>query len=196
MAETFDEQLTLADVYAAALFALARESDTIAATRSELEELVKLTDVEPQFAEFMRSGAVDDDHRRESLERMFRGKLSDHVLNTLQVMNDHGRAALLAPLLRAFVLREGHAAGRIEVTATTAVELDTQQREEVRKLAAELSGKEPLVDYQVDPGVLGGLVLQIGDYRFDDSVRRHLQIAGGRLAERGDRGVRAAVVEQ
>lgn len=195
MAETFDEQLTLADVYAAALFALASETGAIEQTRSELEELVKLSDIEPRFAEFMRSDAVDDDHRRESLERMFRGKLSDTVLNTLQVMNDHGRAGLLPPLLRAFVLREEHAAGQIEVTATSAVELDESQRNAVKQLAAELSGKEPLVEYAVDPAVLGGLVLQIGDYRFDDSVRRHLQIAGRRLAERGDRGVRVAVQE-
>jgi F-type H+-transporting ATPase subunit delta len=195
MAEAFDEHLDLADIYAAALFALASEAGLVETVRGELEELVRLETLEPGFAEFLRSGAVDDDHRAASLERMFRGKLSDIVLNTLQVMNARGRAALLKPLLRAFVLREQQAANQVEVTVRSAVELDADTRERLERVTEMLSGKRPLMQYEVDAALLGGLVLQIGDYRYDNSIRRHLLQAHARLLGRGARGLKAGVVE-
>ncbi|MCK4341030.1 MAG: ATP synthase F1 subunit delta [Phycisphaerae bacterium] len=189
MAESFDEQLEVADVYAEALFALATDAGTVEAVRNELDELVRLVELEPGLAAFLSSGAVDDDERAASLERMFRGRLSDLVLNTLQVMNNHGRVHLLPPLLRCFELRQEQAAGQIEVRATSAVKLNKKQKAEVLRVATELSGKEPLVDYAVDPELIGGLVLQIGDYRFDSSIRQQLRAARAKLLERGSRGV-------
>jgi F-type H+-transporting ATPase subunit delta len=192
MPESFDQQLEVADVYAAALFALARDAGQIEAVRGELEELVRLAELQPVFAQFLSSGAVDDDDRTTSLDKMFRGKLSDIVLNTLHVMNEHGRAGMLRPLLRAFVQREEQAEGQVEVVATSAVELDDQQKNAVRQAAAELSGKKPLVEFVVDPAILGGLVLRIGDFRFDRSIRQILHGTKAHLLERSDRGLRIA----
>jgi F-type H+-transporting ATPase subunit delta len=184
MAETFDKDLALADVYAAALFDLAVADQTVDAVRAELEGLVRLQADDPQLAAFLSSAAIDHDERARSLERMFRGRLSDRVLNTLQVMNRHGRIALLPALLRAFVIRTEHARGQIEVVATSAAELDGPQKAEIEAVARALSGRTPLIEYVVDPDILGGLILQVGDVRYDNSLRHHLQAARARLLER------------
>lgn len=189
MAEGFETGIDVADVYAAALFALATEAGTVDETLAELEELVRLLESDPGFAGFMTAASVDDDDREESLEQIFRGRLSDIVLNTLQVMNQHNRAGLLRQLLRAFVVRLEDARGQIEVTATSAVELSDPQKLEVRQIAEELAGRKPLVEYVVDSSLIGGLTLQIGDYRFDNSVRQHLRAARTRLLERSNRGL-------
>lgn len=194
MAEPTDEQLETADVYAEALFDLATKADQVDTVRSELEELVRLTALAPGLMEFLRSGAIDDDVREAGLERMFRGQLSDLLLNTLQVMNRHGRAHLLQPLRRCFELRRQAAHNQIEVRVTSATALDDAQQAEVQRLAAELSGKEPLVKYTVDADLVGGLVLQIGDRRFDGSIRRRLRRAREHLLERGARGLPAGAV--
>jgi len=189
MAEAFEQALELADVYAAALFALAQEANRVAEVRGELEELVRLEQTEPALATFLRSAAIQVDQRQASLERMFRGRLSDIVLDTLHVMNRHGRAGLLAPLLRCYVLREEHARGQVEVVARSAVELDAAHRAALERWVAEVSLRKPLMEYVVDPELIGGLVVQVGDYRFDHSVRRHLRVARARLLERSDRGL-------
>jgi F-type H+-transporting ATPase subunit delta len=181
--------IDVADVYAAALFALAQEGQRIDEFGDELRELAELHEREPGFATFMTSSAVDTDTRRKSLERMFRRRLSDQVLNTLHVMNEHGRAGLVPQLSRAYALRVEDARGQIEVTATSAVELDAAQRAEVARVAERLARKQPLVEYVVDPGLIGGLVLEIGDHRFDYSVRRQLRAAQARLRERAERGL-------
>jgi len=189
MAVALDEGLALADVYAAALFSLAQESRQVDVVRQELEELARLQQREPAFAEFTQSDAIDSDRRGPGLEKMFRGRLSDAVLNTLLVMNRNGRSALLEPLCRCYVLRQEAAAGQVEASATTAVRLRDDEQEEVRRIAAEVSGKTPILNFAVDPGILGGLVLQIGDLRYDNSVRRQLEVARSRLLERAERGL-------
>ena len=189
MTDRIETGIEIADVYAAALFELATQADAVDDVRQELETLVQLAEQDAKFAAFMAPGPVDDDARRESLEKMFRGRLSDIVLNTLQVMNERGRAGLLAPLLRAFVLRVEDARGQVEVQATSATELDARQQAEVTKVAEELSGRQPLVNFVVDPDLIGGLVLQIGDYRFDNSIRWHLRKARVDLHDRANRGL-------
>ncbi|HPM25443.1 MAG TPA: F0F1 ATP synthase subunit delta, partial [Phycisphaerae bacterium] len=87
MAHDVEKGIDVADVYAAALFALAREQNVLDDVRDELAELVRLVERDRSFAAFIASAAVDDDEREQSLERMFRGRLRDLVLDTLQVMN-------------------------------------------------------------------------------------------------------------
>jgi F-type H+-transporting ATPase subunit delta len=181
----------VADVYAAALFELARERDKIGTIRAELEELAKLRGLVPDAGAVFTSPALDDERRTEILEKVFRGRMSDELVNTLHVMNQRGRHGLIESLLACYVRRQEEAAGQVEATATAAVEFSAEQRTEIERVAAERSGKSPLVKFVVDPEILGGLILQIGDLRFDNSVRSQLQAARRKLLERAERGLSA-----
>ena len=194
MAE-FDQELRIADVYAAALLELAREAGRVDEVRGELDGLLKLFQQEADFEKFMSSRALETEARAVALDKMLRGRLSDIVLNTLLVMNRHGRCGLLPALHRRFVLRQEDAANEIEALVTSAVELSRAQKAEVAQIAASVSGKKPLVAYAVDPELLGGLILHVGDLRMDNSLRRHLGNARQRLFQRAERGLRVAVEE-
>jgi F-type H+-transporting ATPase subunit delta len=187
----FDQELRIADVYAEALFELAGEAGRVAEVRAELDELLKLWRTEPEFEKFMVSPALEAEGRAAGLERMLRNRLSDMVLNTLLVMGQHGRCGLLPALHRRYVLRQEEAANEIEVKVASAVELSKQQRAEAVEIAARASGKTPVVEYVVDPDVLGGLIVQVGELRMDNSLRRHLRVARGQLLERAERGLEA-----
>jgi F-type H+-transporting ATPase subunit delta len=192
----YDQELRIADVYAEALFELAGEAGRVAEVRAELDELLKLWQIEPEFEKFMVSRALEADGRAEGLERMFRNRLSDMVLHTLLVMGQHGRCGLLPALHRRYVLRQEEAANEIEVRVASAVELSKQQRAEAVEIAARASGKTPVVEYVVDPDVLGGLILQVGELRMDNSLRRHLRVARARLLERAERGLEVRARQQ
>ncbi len=191
----FDQELRIADVYAEALFELAQEARQVDEVRAELDELLKLFEGEPEFEKFLTSRALEAEGRAAGLERMFRRRLSDTVLNALLVMNQHGRSSLLPALHRRFVLRQEDAANEIEVTITSAVELTKAQKAEAARIAANASGKEPLVTYRVAPEILGGLILRVGALRMDNSLRRHLQVAEGQLLERAERGLKVGTQE-
>lgn len=193
MADAADRQLAVADVYASALFSLAEAQNQVDQVRRELDELVRLRSLSSDFAAFMESSALDDDVREAEMDRMFRGKLSDLTLQTLLVMTRHGRNALLGPLHRAFQQRQIAAAGQVEASVVSAVDLGSAERSEIERCVAEISGLKPLMSFQVDPELLGGLVVQIGDVRYDNSVRRQLLVARGQLLERSSHGLPVSV---
>ncbi len=187
MAQTAEKGVDVAEVYAGALFALASEANLVDEVSEELAELAGLGEQNPAFAAFVSAVGIDTEDRAQSLERMFRGRLRDAVLNTLQVMNRHGRLGLLRPLQQAYVLRMEDARGQIEVQATSAVPLNDKQQGEVARLAETLSGKRPLVRYAIDPTIIGGLIVQVGDHRLDNSIRQQLHAAREQLLARTTR---------
>lgn len=189
MAESTHELAAVSDVYASALFAMAQQQGIVLPVRGELEELVALAGRDAAFAAFLSSTSLDAERRAASLERMFRGSVSDVLLNTVLVMNRNGRSALLPHLLRRYVVRMEEAAGEVEVYVRSAVELDASQRDAITVTAASVSGRRPVVEYTVDPELIGGLVVEIGEVRYDHSVRRHLRVLHERLLDRSSRGL-------
>lgn len=188
MAELIDKQLAAADAYAAALHDLARSTGTVAETLDELNELCRLLEIEPDFALFMGSGSLGSDQRAAGLEKMLRGRVSDLTLNAVQVLCAHGRNDLLPALRERLRARIGDEARQARVTVRSAVPLDPPQREELSRVAATLSGRTPVIQYIVQPELLGGLIVEFDDWRFDNSVRRHLEGARRVLEERSKRG--------
>lgn len=196
MPESVDQQISIAAVYADALFELARRQSQEGDVGEELAALQRLLESDQKLATFMASRSLGTEQREASLERMFRGRLSDLTLNTLLVMNQNDRAGLVALLHRAYALRQRETRNEVDVTVTSAIELDGAQRGHVERTAAELAGKTPVVKYEVRPEILGGLILQIGDLRYDYSVRQQLRTAAARLVERGERGLRIGIEQE
>lgn len=189
MADTADKMLDVAGVYAAALFDVARSRNQIAEVRDELDQLLALAAADPALTTLLRSEAIDDDRRLEMLEKLFRGRITDTLLNTLLVANRKGRTGILWALASEFARLQRVAANEVIVTVTSAAPLDDVQRNEVTALAAQLSGGRPLIDWRVEPAILGGLIVQIGDLRYDNSLRRHLEEVSDRLAQRSESGL-------
>lgn len=193
MPESLDQQIAVASVYADALFELARKQGIEAEVADELSELEKLCQQDQAFAAFVATRALAMEHRAASLDRMFRGKLNDITLNTLQILNENERGELIPALNRAFIARRRIVANEVEVRVVSAFDLDDGQRAEVERTARELSGRNPVIAYSVDPALLGGLILQIGDVRYDYTVRQQLETARERLVQRGERGLKVTV---
>lgn len=187
-ARSFDEtELAIARVYAGAILELAEDQGVADSLDRELEELEDLLRDQPRLAAFLASPVVDADERREALESMFRGRLSDLAVDSLQVMNRKGRIGLVPAVAHVYrhLLNERH--GRVEVQVTTAVPLREEQREHLRRAVAEKLDKEPLLEEAVDEDLIGGVVFRIGDRKIDGSVATHLKSLSEALLARGSR---------
>lgn len=181
----FDEDaLMVADVYAEALLKEAEERGELDAVAAELADLIAYMDRERDFNAFLTAETVDDEPRRESLERLFRGRMSDLLLNLLQVLNNRDRLGLLRAVARCVQLRMEARRDQQEVTVRTAMPLDDRMRELVRRTVSSHIGKEALLIEAVEPELIGGMVLQIGDVQVDASVAARLLDMRKRLRER------------
>lgn len=179
MAGGIERQAGVAAVWSDAVARLAAESGREDELLAELEGVVAMLDRESGLEALLASPIVDDAAKRDLLERAFRGRASDLFVDLLQVLRQKGRLDLLRALAAAYRGEWLRRRNRVEVRVVSAVPLGDAAREALRAATARKTGHEPVLVERVDPALLGGLVVRIGDDKFDGSVAREL----GRLEE-------------
>jgi F-type H+-transporting ATPase subunit delta len=91
------------------------------------------------------------------------------------VLNNHERLELLRPILAS--LRELHdvRAGRVRVEVASAVALPEDQRQRLEQELRESLHREPILNLKVEPELIAGLRIRVGDWQYDGSVRTELE---------------------
>jgi F-type H+-transporting ATPase subunit delta len=158
---------TVASHYAQALLDLAGEQDQLETVGEELEGLAELAGREQPFREFLASAVIPPRQKHQVLQRALAGRASPLTLRFLGVL----LAAVAAAYGRLKNLRQG----KVAVAVTTAVALDEEQRQQLRQVLRDLFQREPLLEVSVEPALLGGLSLTVGDEVFDASLRAGLE---------------------
>jgi F-type H+-transporting ATPase subunit delta len=177
----------VARLYASAMFDVAEAAGRGDALLDELRDLVSYMDTDREFGRFLASLRIDAASRKKVLEKLFRGKYSDLFVDSLQVLNERERLALLSKIADAYYHIHEDARGRVEVHVRTPVPLTEPLRQRVRELAGKYTGKQADLVERTDESLIGGLVLQIGDEKFDASVKRRLDILHETLLERASK---------
>ena len=134
--------------------------------------------------EVLASARVQPAAKDRILREVFEGRASSLVLRCLRVLNRHGRLGLLTSVTtqaRATLDRRNN---RKPVTVRSAIALDEGQQSALRDRLASMIGATPVITLEVDPSLIGGLVVQVGDEVYDASVRTRLEAIRGRLIER------------
>jgi F-type H+-transporting ATPase subunit delta len=185
MTSELDISLAAADIYAEALLELANERDVAEDLFDEFHSLVEYIESDDDFRRFMASFAVDDDDRREVLRRVFKGRLSEMLLNLMLVLNDHNRAGIVPLVFERFKRLYDEQLNRQDVEIKSAVPLTDEHRAKLEAVVSELTGKHAVLVEEVDPTVLGGAIVQVGDHQFDGSLRTKLARMREFVIERG-----------
>lgn len=187
-----DRQLALARVYAASLLALAEEQGTGNELLEELDHLVSLQQGDPQLQDFFSSPLVDTGARRDAIEKSLRTRASDLVVNAMQVMNEKGRMELLPALAVAYRTALDELRGRVDVSVTSAVELSKALREQLLDTLGRVTRREVRLTETIDPEILGGIIVSLGDRKIDYSVATDLRRLHDQLRDRATREIHSA----
>ncbi len=184
MAGFDDSQLAVASVYAEALLDLAQERNAVDALSDELQSIAAMLERDPATAALFASPLVDARARAAALERIFRGNASELLADSLQVIQRKGRLELLPAIAQSYRALRDQRQGVVDAVVTTAVPLSTELRD---RLAAELAkalAKTPRLAEVVEPGILGGVVIEVDGKKFDSSVSSQLRRLEANLLER------------
>ena len=185
MAAALDPQhLAVAGVYAEALLALAAEQGQEDALLEELDGLVALLDRQSDFETFLGSPLADPQQQEALLEKVLRGQASDVLVDTLQVLRRKGRLELVRALAATYRAQWLRLKNRVDVAVTTAVPLSAELREKLLAAANRATGKTAQILERVDPALLGGMVVRIGDQKLDRSVATEVARLGAALMAR------------
>jgi F-type H+-transporting ATPase subunit delta len=185
-----DTSSHVARVYAEALYRAAEQSGRVDEIRSELDSLVKeVFRRTPELELILASAAISRERKQEVIDQVFAGRASDVFLHLLQVLNSHDRLGLLRHVVATFDTLCDQKAGRMMVEVRSAVPLSDEQRGRLNLVLRQVAAREPVLRETVDPDLLGGLVVQVGDWVYDASVRTKLGMMQDHLIERSSHGI-------
>jgi F-type H+-transporting ATPase subunit delta len=169
--------------YANALADIVLEQGAAEPARKQLSEFGAAYAESAELRNFLASPAATRESKHEVIEKLAaRMGASKIIRNFLFVIVDNQRAALLPEIVETFehVLqqREGVAEAQIK----SAVELNETQKSTLLRTLESLTGKKIQAKYLLEPGLLGGAVVRIGDTIYDGSLRNQLNQLRARLA--------------
>jgi len=178
-------------VYAQALLELGQaggQSDTLA---QEAGELLSLLNSEPDLCRLLSSRALNSAQRSSAVERLFKGKVSDVLYRFLQVVNRKGRLNSLGGILHAYLALIAEGRGELDVDVFVAEALSDSAGQGVAESIGSAMNKKVRLREHVDPELIGGLKVRVGDRLIDGSVATQLRIIKRRLIDAGRESARA-----
>jgi F-type H+-transporting ATPase subunit delta len=166
--------------YAQGVFQLAEDDRDFDAWRMELAKLQLLLDEDVLKAAF--SNPAVRIARRMELAKRLAPELKPETENLLRLLIEHQRTREAVAIREEFDRLADEAQGIVHATLTTAIELsDAERRRHEQSLARRL-GRQVRLKHQVDPRLVGGATVQIGDHLVDGSVRTQLDRLRQQLA--------------
>lgn len=167
--------------YARALFDLAEEEQQLDAWERRLEEVRRILAV-PELKALIENPAIAPAQRMGLIDSLPLENLGDEGRNLAKLLVESQHADAIDDIEEEFTRLADASRGRVQVTVTTAVDLQPDGRERLaRQLGAQL-GRQVRLEYRTDPAILGGLVVQLGDRLVDASLRSRLQQLRRQLA--------------
>ena len=163
----------VARVYAQALIDLGEDSDCLPQIVDDLHAAQALYD-DRTFREFFTSPRIEPAAKKKILNATLSDKLGRPVLGILNVLIDKGREMILDNVVDEFERFRDFREGRIHAYVTTARPLEEEQRKKLADRIARATDKEIAIHERIDPRILGGLIVKVGDKVLDGSIRRRL----------------------
>lgn len=162
--------------YAKSLLDLGKEMGTLSAVKEDMDLLSKTMAESRELRLLLRNPIVKHDKKLAILKAIFGGKVSDMTLRFFTILTEKNRESAIEGIGPEFLAQYNAMQGIQSAEVTSATPLTAVARLEIRKLVTQQTG---LTDVQltekVDPELIGGFVLRVGDNQIDDSVRTSLR---------------------
>jgi F-type H+-transporting ATPase subunit delta len=162
--------IIVAKRYAKALFEVAKEQALISQVEEELKSVASAIKGNADLQKFLNHPSIDPSVKKDLLKQVFEGKVSEPVWNTLRVLIDKGREGIVSALVNDYVLIANEAQGLANATVYSAFALNENQVAEIASHFKKITGKTLRIETAVDPKLLGGIQVRIGDRLYDGSI--------------------------
>ena len=166
----------LASVYASAGLDAAGGIGEQEQVVNELDAIVgEALSLDPRLQQILASVLIAAEEKVSMLDRLFGGKVSTTTLNLLKVMARHKRLNLLRDVAKVSRKLWQARSGRIPVELETANPLDAALEKEILVAFGDVLGADPIVTQRVNPDLIAGFVIRVGDRVYDGSIQTRLE---------------------
>jgi F-type H+-transporting ATPase subunit delta len=164
----------IAEVYARALFEVARDNGALDRVHDELGEFADALDENRELQVFLFSPYFSSEEKKDGVRRIV-SDADERVVNFLQLLAERHRMPALFRIRRNFDRMWAEENRLLPVIVTSAVELDEGLVQEIGRSIEEQTGRRVELSSNVDADVLGGLMVRVGNMVLDATVRNRLE---------------------
>ena len=164
----------IAEVYSRALFDVAMEHDILDDVHDQLGQFADELDENRDMQVFFFSPYFSSQEKKEGIGKMIEGA-DENFVRFLELLAERHRMPAVFRIRRAFDGLYAEERKLLPVTVTSAVELDKDTVKEIGRKIEEQTGRKVELSAKVDPDVLGGLVMRVGNVVMDATIRARLE---------------------
>ena len=171
---------TIARNYAEALLELAQRANDLRGWGEMIDQVADAMETDRRLRTFLESPRVSAQRKNEILQKAY-GSLPRNFLRFLQALINNRRQMLIPAIAHAYHDLVDEVEGRVHASVTMAREVDDNDRALVTKQLSRVLGKDVVPHFLVNPSIVGGVVVRVGDTVLDGSVRRRLATLRARM---------------
>lgn len=165
----------VASRYAEALFQIGNENGTLEQLAEELRVLKTIFDENEKLVAFLEHPRVNHDKKRQFVNDVFQG-FSENVLNTVKILTERHRIGSMPAIIDYFGRMVNDAKGIAEAKVYTVRQLSEGEKEQLEITFAKRFNKQAIkLDTIVDPSIIGGLKLRLGNTIYDGTISGKLK---------------------
>ncbi len=164
----------IAQVYGRALFEAAKEADQLDLVREQVGAFADALDSNRDLAVFFFSPYFSTEEKKDGLGKVLDGA-DDIVRNFLELLVEKHRVPAVYRIRRAYDALWEEENKLLPVEVTSAIELDPETVENIGKAIGDRTGRRVELESKVDPDILGGIVVRVGDRILDASIANRLE---------------------
>jgi len=164
----------IAEVYARSLFEVAKENDVLDQIHDELGEFADVLSESRELQVFFFSPYFSSEEKKDGIRKVVKGA-DERFVRFLELLAERHRMPVLFRIRRAFEGLWAEENKLLPVTITSAIELDDKTVKQIGKRIEQQTGRRIEHTAVVDPDVIGGLAVQVGNVVMDGTVRGRLE---------------------
>jgi F-type H+-transporting ATPase subunit delta len=168
-------ELTVATRYAKSLIDLAQEQKALDAVREDMALFVKTLKANPELQAVLRNPIIAHGKKKSILHAIFGEKVSKVTVSFFDIMVNKSRAEILFPTALEFVNQYNVINNIVNANVVSATPLSAENLAKLTAEVKEITGGNVILHTKVDPSLIGGFVLTIGDRQIDTSVSTSLK---------------------
>lgn len=161
--------------YAKAIAEVATEKNATTEVYNDMKLIVETIKASVDLQTLLKSPLLHTDVKKKALDAIFNGKVNKISLDLMQLLITNKRIDILDVIAERYISLADALAGKQVAKVTTAVALTEALETEVLSKVKEITGKDATLESIVDPEIIGGFILRVGDVQFDASVANKLK---------------------
>ncbi len=165
---------SLARRYSQALFEIASEQASMEPVENDLRELTKFVEENAEVKDALLHPHISDKIKKDIMAELMRDDIGELTRRFFFFLIDRKRESLLPDIQREFSLKVDEARQVVEAKVASAIELTNAQLDDITKAVKKMTGKDVRIVSKVQPELIGGVMIQVGDRVIDGTIAHAL----------------------